>query len=64
MKRFKKYIAKHNEGITILGLCSLFLVADAEALIQLTYLVVPLTLFAVGAIGRRISENQQKDEES
>lgn len=58
----KNFIAKHHRGISLLGLCSLFIVADAEPYEILAWLPVPIILFAVGALGSRIKNTQESEE--
>ena len=63
MKRFYNFIAKHNEGLLLLAMFSLFIVADAEPRMIFAWIPVPLILIGMSALGRRI-KNEREDEES
>ena len=63
IKRFKKFIAKHTDGLFIAGLCSLFMVADSEPLEILAWSPIPIVLFGMSMIGARINDSTE-DEES
>ena len=62
MKRIINFIVKHSDGIAMLGLLSLFIVADAEPREILGWIPVPMTLFAVSAIGARIRDKRESEE--
>jgi hypothetical protein len=58
----KRFIAKHHEGLSLLALCSLFIVADAEPHVMLAWLPVPIILVSLSAIGKRINKQSESEE--
>ncbi len=62
MKCICNFIAKHNVGISLLGLFSLFVVGESDLHTIIAWFPVPIILLIVGALGARINKSQEDEE--
>ena len=63
MKRFRNFIAKYNEEISLCGILSFIFVSESSLIDMLSFSPIPIIMLVIGYWGKRIN-NRRKDKES
>ena len=62
MKRFRNFIAKHNEEISLGGILSFILVSESSLLDILKFSLIPTIILVIGYWGKRINDRRKNKE--